>query len=144
MTSSMMSSTASRDITVTGDLGHGGENGGHQRDEHDAGNSLRGGTTTNEDGRRPATNSEGGKVLVDDGSGFSATSSGNGGVDGLLLGAAMPREVAAQVGDEATARGGWSGCRRWTEKTNAATTLQATVERGRGASRKRRGRGLYL
>jgi hypothetical protein len=61
---------------------------------------VRGGTTTNEDGRRPATNSEGGKVLIDDGSGFSATSSGNGGVDGLLLGAAMPREVAAQVGDD--------------------------------------------
>jgi hypothetical protein len=28
------------------------------------------------------------------------TSSGNGGVDGLLLGAAMPREVVAQVGDD--------------------------------------------
>jgi hypothetical protein len=28
---------------------------------------------------------------------------------------------------EAAARGGWSGCRRWTEKTNAATALQATT-----------------
>nr|BAD21724.1 hypothetical protein [Oryza sativa Japonica Group] len=45
---------------------------------------------------------------------------------------------------EAAARGGWSGCRRWTEKTNAATALQATAERGRGGGRKRRGRELYL
>jgi hypothetical protein len=51
-----------------------------------------------ENGRRRAP--KGGEVPVDDDSGFPATSSGNGGVDGLLLGAAMPREVAAQVGDD--------------------------------------------
>jgi hypothetical protein len=64
---------------------------------------------------------------------------------GLALDLAEPREVAAQEGD---GRGG--GKRRLErlpaarEKTNAATALQATGERGRGGGRKRRGRGLYL
>jgi hypothetical protein len=55
--------------------------------------------TINDDGKRPATSPEGRRSRDDDDGGILATSSGNGGVDGLFLGAAMPREVATQVGD---------------------------------------------
>ncbi len=99
MTSSMMSSTASRDITVTGDLGHGGENGGHQRDEHDAGNSLRGGTTTNDDGRRPVTRSNRRRARLDGVRGATAGFGFDPGVDGVQLLLAKLGEATAQVDD---------------------------------------------
>src|SRR5512141_2322368 len=50
-------------------------------------------------GRWPVTSSAGRRPWVDDGDGFPATSAGNGGVDGLLLGASNPMEATATEGD---------------------------------------------
>ncbi len=102
MTSLMTSSPAAWAPLVAGELGYDGANRGHQRDEHDAGNSLRSSTTANDDGRRPATSSEGGEVLVvvDSDDYFPATSGGNRGVYGVLLTAANPLKVTAAEGDD--------------------------------------------
>nr|BAC99460.1 hypothetical protein [Oryza sativa Japonica Group]BAC99730.1 hypothetical protein [Oryza sativa Japonica Group] len=77
--------------------------------------------------------------------GFPGSSAQGNQLLGLLL-TLRSREMwwHRRASAEAAANGGWSGCRRRREKTNAATALQATVERGRGGGRKRRGRGHYL
>jgi hypothetical protein len=45
------------DHTTAGDGGFRRPNRGHQKKEHDVGNSLRGGTTKDDDEKRPATRS---------------------------------------------------------------------------------------
>jgi hypothetical protein len=55
------------------------------------------------DGRRRTT--DGGEVWVHSGDDFPAMSGGNGGVDGLLLGAANPMEATATMDDDE--RRGW-------------------------------------
>ena len=112
----------------------------HQRGEDDKTNSPVVTATRIDDGKRPATSFKRRRPRVDGVGGAPVGFGGNGGVDGVRL--LLANLVVATANDDE--RCGWSDYRRWREKANVATALQATAERGRGGGRKRRGRGLYL
>nr|AAO66586.1 hypothetical protein [Oryza sativa Japonica Group] len=67
--------------------------------------------TTTENGRRQGRG--GGSIRVDGVGGSPAGFGGNGGVDGVLLAAANPKEVAATEGDDGSSGDGWSGWSGW-------------------------------
>nr|AAQ56431.1 hypothetical protein OSJNBa0024A05.10 [Oryza sativa Japonica Group] len=95
----MTSSPAAQAPLVAGELGHGGANRGHQRDEHDAGNSQGAARprTTMGNGRRRGRVSGG--LRLDGVGGAPVGFGGNGGVDGVRLLLANPVIATATGGD---------------------------------------------